>query len=191
MMIDKQLRRTSVQSDEVDGGDRIPQHRIVVDQDEEVFVPIGAATMTSSTASIPTKHNEMVDLTVNEQDEEERYIPSICTNRFCSPFTCFFKVHGGAGKIPALTDGQWATLFACCLCGFLNAYDWELWPLALTQFQRDLNVSESDIGLIGSAIRVGNALSFPVSALGDIYGRKVVSFINQQVIYFLGGNVQY
>lgn len=110
-------------------------------------------------------------------EEEERYVPRCCYYRCLAPFTCFFKVHGGAGKIPALTDGQWATLFACCLCGFLNAYDWELWPLALTQFQDDLNVTETDIGLIGSAIRLGNALSFPVTALGDLYGRKAVSCV--------------
>ena len=111
---------------------------------------------------------------IEDDNGEVRYVPKFCNSRALAPFTCFFKVHGGVGKIPALTDGQWATLFACCLCGYLNAYDWELWPLALTQFQNDLNVTETDIGIIGSAIRVGNALSFPVSALGDAYGRKRV-----------------
>jgi hypothetical protein len=143
--------------------------------DDETVMILGQAPNSSLESDKSGLNLEDVDV---EQIQDEKFVPRFCFWRSLAVFTCFFKVHGGAGKIPALTDGQWATLFACCLCGFLNAYDWELWPLALTQFQNDLNVSETDIGLIGSAIRTGNALSFPISALGDWYGRKFVRFVS-------------
>lgn len=83
-----------------------------------------------------------------------------------------------------LTYSQWATILVCCLCGFLNAYDFELYPVTITQFQRDLNISETDIGLVSSAVRWGNALSLPICYLGDIYGRKRMMLVSS-TLYLL------
>ena len=77
-----------------------------------------------------------------------------------------------------------ARLFTICcgfesfLCGFVNAYDWELYPLTLPQFQQDLNISEADIGLVSGAVRWGNALSLPLCYLGDVHGRKRMMLVS-------------
>lgn len=44
--------------------------------------------------------------------------------------------------------------------------------MALPAFQKDLNVSETDVGLVGGAIRLGNALALPIGYFGDVHGRK-------------------
>ena len=80
--------------------------------DEETHTMIQSESITDligSEEDVSTDEIENIDM------EDEKYFPRFCYWRILSPYTCFFKVHGGLGKIPALTDGQWATLFACCL----------------------------------------------------------------------------
>jgi len=111
-------------------------------------------------------------------DEEPRFRPAVCYWRILLPITCWFRVHsdshGGKGGVPALTMSQWKTLFVVSMCGLLSAADWEIFPLVLTAIQVDLRIPEASLGIIGSAVRLGNMLAFPISSLGDRYGRRVV-----------------
>jgi MFS family permease len=118
-------------------------------------------------------NNDILD---NDDDNETRYVPWICKSKWTKPISCYFNAYGSKHSIPALTHETWMVFWACSLVSFLGMWDWELLPACLSMIQKDLNITEENVGYVGSAIRMGNMLSFPIAGVADWTGRKNTMF---------------
>jgi putative MFS transporter len=76
------------------------------------------------------------------------------------------------GETPALPARQWHVLGLMVAAGLFNAYDLQLFSLALKQIQTGLGIDEARLGLLGSVIRLGIVAGAPLALLADSFGRR-------------------
>jgi putative MFS transporter len=78
------------------------------------------------------------------------------------------------GRPPALTRRQWRVLGLVSIVSLFEQYDVYLFSLNLKQIQADLAIPESDLGMLGSFVRMGALLALPVTLAADRLGRRRV-----------------
>ncbi len=78
------------------------------------------------------------------------------------------------GRAPALTARQWHVLGLVIAAAVFNQYDRALLVLALPQIQAGLGISESELGVLGSWVRLGALPAVFVAAWADRVGRRRV-----------------
>lgn len=76
------------------------------------------------------------------------------------------------GQLPPFTGRQWRVFAIATTGGFFDNYDRALLSLAMLQIQRGLRIAEDRLGGILSAIRLGYLLSFTLTPLADVFGRR-------------------
>ena len=86
----------------------------------------------------------------------------------------WFKFAFFLGRPPALTQRQWRVLGLVAAVSFFEQYDLYLFSLALKQIQAGLQISESELGLLGSIVRFGALPAFLVALVADRIGRRRV-----------------
>ncbi|HUY26812.1 MAG TPA: MFS transporter [Candidatus Binataceae bacterium] len=79
---------------------------------------------------------------------------------------------GMLGKTPPFTGRQWRVFLIACTAGFFDNYDRALLSLALEQIQKGLKIAEARLGAMLSLIRFGYILSFFLTPLADVFGRR-------------------
>ncbi|HKN00618.1 MAG TPA: MFS transporter [Candidatus Binataceae bacterium] len=79
---------------------------------------------------------------------------------------------GFFGRSPEFTRRQWRVFLISITAGFFDQYDRALFSLALKQIQQGLKIAESRLGVLSSLIRFGYLLSFLITPLADVFGRK-------------------
>ncbi len=84
-----------------------------------------------------------------------------------------FSVHLGLfGRTPEFTRRQWRVFLISITAGFFDQYDRALLSLALTQIQKGLRIAENQVGVLLSYVKLGYLLSFLITPLADVLGRK-------------------
>lgn len=78
------------------------------------------------------------------------------------------------GRPPELSSRQWQVLGLVIAAAVFNQYDRALLVLALPQIQAGLGVSESELGMLGSWVRLGAVPAIFVVAWADRVGRRTV-----------------
>ncbi len=76
------------------------------------------------------------------------------------------------GETPALPARQWRVLGLMVAAGLFNAYDLQIFSLALKQIQAGLGLEEARLGLLGSVIRLGTVVGALFALLADSVGRR-------------------
>src|SRR5215813_3626050 len=76
------------------------------------------------------------------------------------------------GYSPAFTLRQWRVFLIAVTGGFFDQYDIALLTLALEQIQKGLRIAQAGIGPMVSFIKLGNVLSFLITPLADVIGRR-------------------
>ncbi len=79
---------------------------------------------------------------------------------------------GMFGRTPPFTGRQWRVFLIACTAGFFDNYDRALLSLALKQIQKGLKIAESQLGAMLSFIRFGYILTFFLTPLADVFGRR-------------------
>jgi putative MFS transporter len=79
---------------------------------------------------------------------------------------------GMFGRTPPFTSRQWRVFLIACTAGFFDNYDRALLSLALEQIQKGLKIAESQLGAMLSLIRFGYILTFFLTPLADVFGRR-------------------
>ncbi|HVA78454.1 MAG TPA: MFS transporter [Candidatus Binataceae bacterium] len=83
------------------------------------------------------------------------------------------SIHLGMfGKTPPFTSRQWRVFLIACTAGFFDNYDRALLSLALKQIQKGLKIAEGGLGAMLSLIRFGYILTFFLTPLADVFGRR-------------------
>lgn len=107
-------------------------------------------------------------------DEEEKFAPACCTNKFLRPLLSLWI--GCGGTPPEMTKRQWSVVSAVTVAGFFGHFDDDLLPLCLRQLQHSLDIPEAEVGIMLSVIGVGKAGAAIMSVLADVLGRRYVFF---------------
>lgn len=81
---------------------------------------------------------------------------------------------GWRRAIPRLTSHESRLLWLLGCAALFNRYDEGLHSLLLVQIQADLQIPEAELGLLGSAIRLGALPAFLVMVVADRAGRRAV-----------------
>ena len=76
------------------------------------------------------------------------------------------------GVTPALPERQWRVLGLMVAAGLFNAYDHQIFSLALKQIQEGLGIEEARLGYLGSIVRLGVIPGVLLVLLGDVLGRR-------------------
>ena len=76
------------------------------------------------------------------------------------------------GRTPEFTRRQWRVFLIAITAGFFDQYDRALFSLALKQIQKGLRIAEGHLGVMASIIRLGYLLSFLITPLADVFGRR-------------------
>lgn len=76
------------------------------------------------------------------------------------------------GRAPDLSRRQWQVLGLVSVVTLFDQYDRSLFSMALPQIQRGLAIAESDVGLLGSIVRVGSLPAFALVLAADRLGRR-------------------
>lgn len=76
------------------------------------------------------------------------------------------------GATPSLPARQWRVIGLMVAAGLFNAYDLQLFSLALKQIQTGLGIEEARLGLLGSVIRLGVVPGALLALLADSLGRR-------------------
>lgn len=76
------------------------------------------------------------------------------------------------GNTPPFTGRQWRVFLIACTAGFFDNYDRALLSLALKQIQKGLKIAEAQLGAMLSLIRFGYLLTFFLTPLADVFGRR-------------------
>jgi len=76
------------------------------------------------------------------------------------------------GRPPELTPRQWQVLGLVAIVSLFEQYDVFLFSLSLKQIQADLGVSEANLGMLGSTVRMGAVFALPIALAADRYGRR-------------------
>ncbi len=79
---------------------------------------------------------------------------------------------GFFGRTPPFTRRQWRVFLIACTAGFFDNYDRALLSLALKQIQKGLDIAEDRLGAMLSFIRFGYILTFLLTPLADVFGRR-------------------
>ncbi|MGO9451186.1 MAG: MFS transporter [Candidatus Binataceae bacterium] len=79
---------------------------------------------------------------------------------------------GFFGRTPEFTRRQWRVFLISITAGFFDQYDRALLSLALKQIQKGLKIAESQVGVLLSYVKLGYLLSFLITPLADVFGRK-------------------
>ena len=116
----------------------------------------------------------------SESPDDPYIVPACCQITAFQPIV--YLVLGGAP--PKLRARQWTLLLIVCVAGVFNMYDWEVFPMALETIQKELNVSESYIGIVGSVIRGGQAMAIFMGVVSDVWGRRF-AFVSSILLYTL------
>lgn len=87
--------------------------------------------------------------------------------RYASPWIPAFF-----GHTPALPERQWRVLGLMIAAGLFNAYDHQIFSLALKQIQEGLGIDEGRLGYLGSVVRLGVIPGVLLVLLGDVWGRR-------------------
>ncbi|HVA69241.1 MAG TPA: MFS transporter [Candidatus Binataceae bacterium] len=83
------------------------------------------------------------------------------------------SIHLGIlGRTPEFTARQWRVFLIGATAGFFDNYDTALLSLALRQIQASLKIAEARLGAILSLIRLGYILSFMLTPIADVFGRR-------------------
>ncbi len=84
-----------------------------------------------------------------------------------------WSIHLGLfGRTPEFTRRQWRVFSIAITAGFFDQYDRALISLALKQIQQGLRIAESHLGIMASLIKLGYLLSFLITPLADVFGRR-------------------
>jgi putative MFS transporter len=86
----------------------------------------------------------------------------------------WFRFAPFLGRAPALTRRQWRVLGLVSIVSLFEQYDVYLFALNLKRIQADLAIAEASLGLLGSLVRAGALLAFPVALMADRLGRRRV-----------------
>src|SRR5262245_54452205 len=86
----------------------------------------------------------------------------------------WFRLAPFLGRAPALTRRQWRVLGLVSIVSLFEQYDVYLFALNLKRIQADLAIGESSLGLLGSVVRAGALLAFPIALMADRLGRRRV-----------------
>jgi putative MFS transporter len=81
------------------------------------------------------------------------------------------------GRPPALTRRQWRVLGLVSIVSLFEQYDVYLFSLNLKQIQADLAIPESDLGLLGSLVRMGALFALPITLAADRLGRRRILLV--------------
>ena len=73
---------------------------------------------------------------------------------------------------PELTGRQWQVLGLVSLVSLFDQYDISIFGMALPQIQAGLGIDESQLGLLGSVVRLGALPAFAIALLADRIGRR-------------------
>ena len=76
------------------------------------------------------------------------------------------------GRTPEFTSRQWRVFLIAITAGFFDQYDRALLSLALKQIQKGLRIAEGSLSIMASFIRMGYLLSFLITPLADVFGRR-------------------
>ena len=76
------------------------------------------------------------------------------------------------GHTPEFTSRQWRVFLIAITAGFFDQYDRALLSLALKQIQKGLRIAEGSLSIMASFIRMGYLLSFLITPLADVFGRR-------------------
>lgn len=76
------------------------------------------------------------------------------------------------GTTPALPERQWRVLGLMIAAGLFNAYDFQIFSLALKQIQAGLAIDEARLGLLGSTVRLGILPGVLLALAADTLGRR-------------------
>ena len=76
------------------------------------------------------------------------------------------------GATPALPERQWRVLGLMVAAGLFNAYDHQIFSLALKQIQEGLGIDEARLGYLGSIVRLGVIPGVLLVLLSDVLGRR-------------------
>jgi putative MFS transporter len=76
------------------------------------------------------------------------------------------------GTPPELTSRQWLVLGLVSVATLFDQYDRSLFALALPQIQAGLGISEGEVGVLGSIVRLGALPAFAVALAADRLGRR-------------------
>jgi putative MFS transporter len=76
------------------------------------------------------------------------------------------------GKTPRLPERQWRVLGLMVAAGLFNAYDHQIFSLALKQIQEGLGIDDARLGYLGSVVRLGVIPGVLLVLLGDVLGRR-------------------
>lgn len=79
---------------------------------------------------------------------------------------------GMFGRTPPFTSRQWRVFLIASTAGFFDNYDRALLSLALEQIQKGLKIAEARLGAMLSLIRFGYILTFFLTPLADVFGRR-------------------
>ncbi len=79
---------------------------------------------------------------------------------------------GMFGRTPPFSGRQWRVFLIACTAGFFDNYDRALLSLALKQIQKGLKIAEAQLGAMLSLIRFGYLLTFFLTPLADVFGRR-------------------
>ena len=78
------------------------------------------------------------------------------------------------GRPPPLTRRQWRVLGLVAFATLFDQYDRAIFALALPQIQASLAIPESDVGYLGSIVRLGSLPALGVALAADRLGRRRV-----------------
>lgn len=76
------------------------------------------------------------------------------------------------GRTPELPARQWRVLGLMVAAGLFNAYDHQIFSLALKQIQEGLAIDDGRLGYLGSVVRLGVVPGVLLVLLGDVLGRR-------------------
>jgi putative MFS transporter len=91
------------------------------------------------------------------------------------------------GRPPELTPRQWKVLGLVAIVSLFEQYDLYLFQLSLKQIQADLQISEASLGYLGSLVRMGGILAFPIALAADRVGRRKILLLTVVVYTLLTG----
>ncbi len=81
------------------------------------------------------------------------------------------------GRAPDLTTQQWRLLGLVAAVSLFEQYDMYLFALNLKQIQSDLNIPESQLGLLGAIVRAGAFFAIILTIAADHWGRRSLLMI--------------
>jgi len=76
------------------------------------------------------------------------------------------------GRAPELSARQWQVLGLVSIATLFDQYDRAIFSMALPQIQRGLAIGESELGLLGSIVRLGALPAFAIVLAADRLGRR-------------------